>query len=198
MKSKKKKYIVLAIALSTIVLLLPVFEAALWFAYGVLEVTWTEIQIRRSSLYEPYAKDMAHLMSHAEFGQPDRIAADQIGFAWQPESLGNLPGRRFVMSAEHAVAIFGGGFYPIGYSLVLNKNESNDTETVWDLYIRHERRGPKIYTYRLPNDNDEYYKKLFTDAVNQYDKKIESEPDNEMLLEKKNNFLNLFSAPESP
>ena len=199
MNPKKRKITIILLVVFFLMLLTPVIPFVFHFVYELGGVISTEIQIRRYSLYKPCAKDLAHFVSNINnWSEHDYIGGNDIGYIWQPDSFEKLPGKRFAITPNQATIWFGGGFYPLGYTLVLNKEKTSETEVVWDMYIKHERRGTKLYSYQLSKENQEYFNKLYTEAISRYDNLIQAEPDNKMYLEQKNNFIKLFANTNSP
>jgi len=167
---------------------------ALW-VMGFLDIFYAEIQMRRPSLYKPVAGDMAVLASHLKPSVPGQSILEQdIGWAWRPDSLHTLPPMYVMLDPNSVVMVFGGGFYPLAYNLLRNQAESDPNRAVWDLYLCHENRGPKLYTYCVTKEHQAVLVNLIRSAAAEYDLQIADHPDSEEYKTQKEIFLELFNV----
>lgn len=191
---ERKTKSITAICIGLGLLCMACLFAALW-AMGFLDIFYAEIQMRRPSFYKPVAGDMAMLASHLKPSAPGQSIHEQdIGRAWRPESLHTLPPMYVMLDPNSVVMVFGGGFYPLAYNLLHNQAESDPNRAVWDLYLCHENRGSKLYTYCVTKGDQAVFVNLIRSAAAEYDRQIGDHPDSEEYKTQKENFLELFNV----
>lgn len=191
---ERKTKSITAICIGLGLLCMACLFVALW-VMGFLDIFYTEIQMRRPSLYKPVAGDMAVLASHLKPSATGQsILEKDIGWAWRPDSLHTLPPMYVMLDPNSVIMVFGGGFYPLAYNLLRNQAESDPNRAVWDLYLCHENRGPKLYTYCVTKGERAIFVNLIRSAAAEYDRQIADHPDSEEYKTQKENYLELFNV----
>jgi hypothetical protein len=84
----------------------------------------------------------------------------------------------------------------LGYSLLPNQQGLKENKNAWDLYIRHEEVGPKIYTYCLTPKDEIAFNEMIEKAIAKYDEQILKHPETEGYKIQKKIFLQLFPGLE--
>lgn len=98
------------------------------------------------------------------------------------------------ISPQDAWVTIAGGHYHLSYSLELNK--SDEEYNVWDLYIYTDYDDERLYTVKLNKREKIPVEDIIKNAIEEYDNRIEEQPESYYFHRAKIHYLLLFNQSE--
>jgi len=135
---------------------------------SIARMKMLETKMRSAEFYQEAAKQLAR---HCQ--SVDREISDQnIGYILYPKLIRELRPSYGNISPQGARVTFGGGFYPLGYILQLDKTTSTMKQFTWHLFIYSEEGTKKIFTLEMDKHDKIPLDKIVNKATMEFDRRI--------------------------
>ena len=160
----------------------------------VSDLQQKEKMMRSPEYFQEAAKQLALYCQSTSF----KISDQNTDYILYPKIIHKIDPARVGghISPQDAWITIACGHYHLSYSLELNKEDSDEEYSVWDLRIYTDYDDEKLCTVKLNKQEKIPVEDIVKNAVEEYNNRIEGQPKSHYLHRAKIHYLLLFNQPE--